>query len=328
MVMKPLVLLAAAGLGILPGVVQDTVPSGLVPGKEIALEGGTSFDLVTVDSEAQRLYVAHSPRIDVIDLKKGEKVGEVSGVEGAHQAVAVPAVKRGFATAGQKNKMIVFDLETLKGVKEIETGQNPDGILYVSSQREVWAFNGRSKNVTCVNSSTLEVTATIALDGKPELSVENASKGLVYLNLEDKSSIAVLDAKTHAVLETHSIAPGDGPTGLAFDEKHGLLFAGCANKKLVAVDITSWKVVGQAEIGQRCDGAAFDPGTGNAYASCNDQSGGLHVKDATTLQPLTPFASPGGKTCALDPSTYTLYIVAGPPRGQKGTVKVLVFAPK
>lgn len=323
---KSLVLVAAF-LVPLARPVQD-VPSGLAPTKEISLEGGTSFDLVSVDPEGQRLYVAHSPKIDVVDLKKGEKVGEVTGVEGAHQAVAVPPVKRGFATAGQKNKMVVFDLETLKGVKEIETGQNPDGILYVSSQKEVWSFNGRSKNVTCVDTSTLEVKATIALEGKPELSVENPEKGLVYLNYEDKSQVAVLDARTHAVLETHSIAPGEGPTGLAFDAKHGLLFAGCANKMLVAIDIATWKVVGQAPIGQRCDGAAFDPGTGNAYASCNDQSGGFHVKDGMTLQPLAPLATPGGKTCTLDPTSHSLFIVSGPPRGQKGTVKVLVFAPK
>jgi len=319
--------LFAFALLAVPLEAQDK-PSGLVKDKEITLEGGTSFDLVSVDSAGGRLYVAHSPKIDVIDLKKGVKIGEVTGVDGAHAAIAVPDLKRGFATSGPKNKLIVFDTETFKGVKEIETGQNPDGLLYVTATKEVWSFNGRGKNVTCVDAQTLEVKATIALEGQPEAAVEDPEKGLVYVNLEDKSSITVIDVKKHESLATHSIAPGNAPTGIAFDSKNGLLFSGCANKMLVAVDLATWKVVGSVPIGDRCDGASFDPGTGNAYASCNDKSGGLHVKDAKTFEALAPLETPGGKTCALDPKSHAFYVVSGPKRGEKGTVKVLVFAPK
>jgi DNA-binding beta-propeller fold protein YncE len=303
-------------------------PSGLQKEKEIILEGGTSFDLASIDSAGQRLYVAHSPKIDVIDLKKGMKVGEVAGVDGAHAAIALPDLQRGFATSGPKNRLIVFDTGTFKVLKEIETGQNPDGLLYVPMVKEVWSFNGRGKNVTCVNASTLEVKATIALEGQPEAAVENPEKGVVYVNLEDKSAISVIDVRKHEALETHSIAPGNAPTGIAFDSKNGLLFSGCANKMLVVVDVATWKVVGSAPIGDRCDGAAFDPQTGNAYASCNDKSGGLHVKDAKTFETLSPLDTPGGKTCALDPTNHKFYVVSGPKRGEKGTVKVLVFSPK
>lgn len=154
-------------------------PPGLRLEKEIALEGETSFDYVSVDSQAKRLYVGHSPKIDVIDLVKGKKIGEVDGVAGAHGAIAVHELKKGFATSGQKNRLIVFDLETFKVSREIETGQNPDALLYVPATKEVWTFNGRSKNVTCVDGSSLEVQATIALEGKPEAAVVHSEKGLV-----------------------------------------------------------------------------------------------------------------------------------------------------
>lgn len=305
-----------------------TQPSGLEKEKEILLEGGPSFDLVSVDSDSQRLYVAHSPKIDVIDLKKGAKIGEVAGVDGAHAAIAVPEFHRGFATSGPKNRLIVFDTESFKVLKEIETGQNPDGLLYMPKAKEVWSFNGRGKNVTCVDASTLEVKATIALEGQPEAAVENPQKELVYVNLEDKSAVAVIDVRKHKALEVHPIAPGNAPTGIAFDSKHGLLFSGCANNMLVAVDTGSWNVVGSVPIGDRCDGACFDPETENVYASCNDKSGGLHVKDAKTMEPLPALDTPGGKTCALDPKSHKFYVISGPKRGEKGTVKVLVFAPK
>jgi DNA-binding beta-propeller fold protein YncE len=302
--------------------------SGLSKSAEFVLEGGTSFDYVSVDAVGNRLFVAHGPKIDVLDLKKGSLVGEISGVDGSHGAIAVHDVKRGFATAGRKNRLIAFDLETLKTQKEIETGQGPDALLYVPSTGEVWTFNGKGKSISCVDASTLEVKATIPLDGKPEAPADHPEKGLVYVNLEDKSAIAVVDSKKHEVLATHSLAPGEEPTGLALDAKNGLLFAGCNNKKLIALDISTWKVAGTAEIGEHCDGVAFDPGSGNVFASAVDKTGGLHVAGPASFEPLTPLETKGGKTCALDPKTHTLYVMSGPGRGAAGTVKVLVFSPK
>jgi DNA-binding beta-propeller fold protein YncE len=302
-------------------------PSGLRLEKEIALEGTTSFDYVSVDPEARRLYVGHSPKIDVVDLAKGEKIGEVDGVPGAHGAVAVRELKKGFATSGQKNRLVAFDLDTFKVIGEVETGQNPDALLYVPSAKEVWTFNGKSKSVTCVDGSSLEVKATIVLEGKPEAAVVHPEKGLVYVNLEDKSAIAAIDVRKHEVVGTHSVSPGDAPTGLAFDEKNGLLMCGCGNKKLVVVEVASWKVAGSAEIGDHCDGVAFDPGSRTAFASCRDKSGAVLVKDRSTFEALAPLETPGGKTCALDPGSHRLYITSGPPRGTQGAVKVLVFAP-
>lgn len=149
----------------------------------------------------------------------------------------------------------------------------------------------------------------------------------MYVNLEDTSAISVIDLRKHEVVGTHPIAPGDAPTGLALDEKNGLLISGCGNKKMVFVDLTSWKVAGSVEIGDHCDGVAFDPRSGTAFASCRDKSGAVRVKDGSTFEALAPLETPGGKTCALDPESHRLYITSGPPRGMKGAVKVLVFGP-
>jgi DNA-binding beta-propeller fold protein YncE len=327
--MLPKLLAALAPFIFLAGPLSpQEKPSGLSKSAEIVLEGGTSFDYITADSAGNRLFVAHGPKIDVVDPKKGTVVGEISGVDGSHGAIAVHEVKRGFATAGRKNRLIAFNLETYKTEKEIETGQNPDALLYVASAGEVWTFNGKSKNISCVDATTLEVKATIPLEGKPEGSVDHSEKGLVYVNLEDKSAIAVVDSKKHEVIATHSLAPGEEPTGLAFDSKNGLLFAGCGNKKLVAIDISTWKVAGTTDIGEHCDGVAFDPGTGNVFASARDKTAGVHVQGPASFEPLAPLETTGGKTCALDPKTHTLYVTSGPPRGTTGAVKVLVFAPK
>src|SRR5205814_5332236 len=137
------------------------------PDKTIALGSG-GFDYLLADATSRRLYVAHSSKIDVIDMDKDEKVGEIAGVEGAHGTAIAAAAKHGFATAGRKQKLIAFDLETLKTIKEIDTGAGPDAVIYVASTDEAWSINHRAGTVTCVDAKSLEVKAEIKIGGTLE----------------------------------------------------------------------------------------------------------------------------------------------------------------
>jgi DNA-binding beta-propeller fold protein YncE len=300
-------------------------PSVPVKEREIAIPGEGSWDYVTVDSAGGRIYVAHSTQIEVIDTKTNAVVGHVSGIDGAHGTAIVADQKRGFATSGKNNKLVVFDLDTLKTTKEVETGVGPDAVLFVSSLGEVWTMNHRGGTITCVDAKSLEVKKTIEVGGALEFPAEDPAKGLVFVNVEDKSLVAVIDAKKHEVVERHATAPGEEPAGLAIDRKNGLLFLGCGNKKLVVMQAQTGKVVASLDIGEHCDGVAFDAETGNVFASCRGASSVIHEKDATTFEPVGSLDA--GKTCAIDPKTHKLYITSGT-RGEKDTVKVLVFAPK
>lgn len=293
--------------------------------KEVALAGEGSWDYVTVDSAAGRIYVAHATQIDVIDAKKNEKIGQVDGLDGAHGTAIVPEWKRGFSTSGKNDKLIVFDLESLKVTNQVDTGVGPDAVLYVSSQGEVWTMNHKGGTITCVDAKSLEVKKSIEVGGALEFAVEDPAKGLVFVNIEDKNLLAVVDAKKHEVTQRYPIAPGEEPAGLAIDRKNGLLFLGCGNKKLVVVEGASGKVVTSLDIGEHCDGVAFDPETGNVFASCRGASSAIHEKDAKAFETLGTLDA--GKTCALDPKTHKLYITSGT-RGEKDSVKVLVYTPK
>lgn len=312
-------------VAFLAAMLAGDAPSPPVKEREIALAGEGSWDYVTVDSDAGRLYIAHSTVIDVIDAKKNEKVGQVQGVDGAHGTAIVPDLKRGFATSGKNNKLIVFNLETFEKTNEVDTGVGPDAVLYVTSLGEVWTMNHRGGTITCVDAKSLEVKKTIEVGGALEAAVEDAAKGLVFVNVEDQSLLAVIDAGRREVTAKHPVAPGEEPAGLAIDRKNGLLFLGCGNKKLVVMDAASGQVVTSLDIGEHCDGVAFDPETGNVFASCRGASSAIHEKDAKTFELLGSLDA--GKTCALDPKTHKLYITSGT-RGEKDSVKVLVFAPK
>src|SRR5262249_3731449 len=151
-----------------------------------------------------------------------------------------------------------------------------DAVLYVSSQGEVWAMNHKGGAITCVDAKSMEVTKTIELPGALEFAAEDPAHGLVFVNIEDQSQLAVIDAKKHEVAHKYPIAPGEEPAGLAIDRKNGLLFIGCGNKKLVVMETGTGKVVTSLEIGEHCDGVAFDPDTGNVFASCRGASIAIH----------------------------------------------------
>ena len=75
--------------------------------------------------------------------------------------------------------------------------------------------------------------------------------------MENTSEIVEFDARTLKILNRYPLAPGEEPTGLAFDRENRRLFSTC-NNKLVVMDADSGKVVQTLDIGPGPDGCVFD----------------------------------------------------------------------
>ena len=152
--------------------------------KEIPVGGTTGWDYLSVDSAAQRLYVSHGTNVVVIDLADDAVVGEITNVSGVHGIAIASVLNRGFVSCGKENKVAVVDLKTLQITDKVETGLNPDAILYEPKRQEVYAFNGHSQSVTIfpANLDRFEKerpVQTIPLGGKPEFAQADAEAGLV-----------------------------------------------------------------------------------------------------------------------------------------------------
>jgi DNA-binding beta-propeller fold protein YncE len=102
------------------------------------------------------------------------------------------------------------------------------------------------------------VVATLSLEGKPEFAVSDGN-GKVYVNIEDKNLISVINSTSLLVENSWSISPGEEPSGLALDTETHRLFSVCANKKMVVMDALNGKVITTLTIGDRTDGCVFDP---------------------------------------------------------------------
>ena len=108
---------------------------------EIPIGGEGGWDILTVDPTANRLYLSHSTKVAVVDLSKNAVTGEIADTPGVHAFVAVPELQRGFSSNGKESKSSVVDLKTLNTVSKIDTGSNPDAVVYEPRHGEVYVFN-------------------------------------------------------------------------------------------------------------------------------------------------------------------------------------------
>jgi len=278
--------------------------------REIPIGGEGGWDILTIDSAAQRLYLSHATKVVVVDLTKNAVAGEITDTPGVHGLVAVPEFQSGFSTNGKENKSSVVNLATLKTISKIDTGESPDAVVYEPRHREVYVFNHRGNSVTVIDAKTSNVVATVSLGGEPEFAAIDSAADRVYVNIEDKSEVVAIDAAKHEVVAHWPLAPGEEPSGIAFDAAHHRLFSTCHNKMMTMLDTQSGKVVGTTAIGTGVDGAAFDDATQLVFASCGE--GVTNIVKEETPEKLTVVQTlkteRGARTMAIDPKTHRIYL--------------------
>ena len=291
--------------------------------KEIPVGGKAQWDYLRIDPDANRLFLTHATKVEVIDLEKGVVIGQIDNTPGVHGIAFAPKLGRGFTSNGGENTSSIFDLKTLQTITKVHTGANPDNILYEPVQNEVYTFNGKGKSATVFHPETGKIIATIDLGGKPESVASDAKAGRIYCNIEDKNEVAVIDIKTHSVVARWPIAPGETASGMAMDEEHHRLFLGCDNKKMVMMDSTNGKVVTTVPIDAGVDANAFDPGTQLAFSS-NGDDGTTTIAHESAPDKLSVVqilkTAKGARTMTLDPRTHLIYLPTQTP-----SFKVLVY---
>lgn len=302
--------------------------------RQIQIGGDGGWDYVLADSSAHRLYVSHATKVVVADTDSGQIVGEIANLPGVHGVAIAPDLGRGFTSNGRANSSTIFDLKTLQPIATVATGANPDSIRYLADRKEVWTFNHTAGSITAFDPTTAKVIGTIEVGGDLEEAIEDPSVQRVYVNIENKNSIAVVDTVKHTLVATWPLAGCDGPTGLAFDAANHLLLSACEGKMAIT-DSRTGKAVGSFPIGNRVDGNGFDPETGLAFASSG--AGVLTVahEDAPGKFSVTQTAktASSGRTMFVDVRSHTVYVpvadsTTGPNgRGQliPGTMRVLVL---
>src|SRR5579871_2243391 len=309
--------------------------SGFSVAKTFHIASGGGWDYIAVGPNNNRLYVSHATQVNILNQETGDSVGVIEGTTGVH-GIAF-AMDRGYTSNGRLNNVTVFDLKTNQIITQIATGENPDAIMFDEFSKKIITCNGRSKNLSVIDPATDKVVATIPVAGKPETAVSD-NAGKIFVNIEDKNQIDVVDIAKNKVVASWSIAPADGPTGLAIDIKTKRLFAGC-DKLLVVVDATNGKIVDKLPIADGCDGVGFDNGLKYVFASCGE--GKLSIIEELNADKFKVIdnveTKRSARTIAVDDTKHEVYLPAADtqpaaagerPKMIPGTFQVLVVKKK
>lgn len=289
--------------------------------KKIPIPGQGSWDYLTIDEAARRLYVSHGTQVEVLDIDSGAIVGKIENTQGVHGIAIAPDIGRGFVSDGQSSTVTIFDLKTLKSIAEVPTGKKPDAIIYDPATSRIFAFNGGSNSATVIEGKDGKVAGTIDLSGGPEFAAADGN-GYVYNNLEDESLVLKINSRTLKVEQRWPTAPCASPSSMAIDRANRRLFVGCRSKVMAVMNADTGHVITTLPIGDHVDATAFDAGTrlifnsnGEGTVTVIHQDGPDKYSVAETVKTL-----PRAKTSALDPKTHQLFLSTA----ESGQFEVLV----
>jgi hypothetical protein len=280
--------------------------------KTAKVGGDGGFDYVYADAANRRLYVPRSgpaARVSVYDLDTFERVAELAGISG-HGAAVDPKSNHALVTS---KPVVMWDAKTLAPIKTIDVQGGPDGILFDAFNQRVYILSHSAPNMTVINTVDGSVVGMIDLGAAPEQAVTDGA-GHIYVDLEDKGQIAVVDAKTMAVTAQYDLGKADlTPAGLALDVKNHILFAACRNPaSMVVLNADTGKIITTLPIGTGVDGAVFNPATMEVFSSQSD--GTLTVIKETSPASFaveqTVQTQVSGKTLTLDAKTGHILIIA------------------
>jgi len=289
--------------------------------KKIPIPGQGSFDYLTVDEGARRLYVSHGTQVEVLDIDSLAVVGNIPKTPGVHGVAIAPESGRGFVSNGQASTVTIFDLKTLKPIAEVPTGQKPDAIIYDPATARVFVFNGGGNSVSAIEAASGKVAGTIDLGGGPEFAAADGT-GYVFDNLEDQSQVVKINSRDLKIEQRWSTAPCASPSSMAMDRANRRLFLGCRSKVMAVMNADTGQVITTLPIGEHVDATAFDPATKLIFNSNGEGTITVIHQDNPDQYSLveTVKTAPRAKTMALDPKTHRLFLSTA----ESGQFEILV----
>jgi DNA-binding beta-propeller fold protein YncE len=331
----------AAAIALCTTVVAQAAPGGEMPTYAITdrvhgADGG--WDFANVDPLLGRLFVARTDAVMALDLANGKVTPRLASARGAHQVLVLPGGDI-LETDGATDLARFIDRRTGAVKAEVKVGSKPDAALYDPSSKLVVVMNADDGNLSLLDPRTRKAAGSITVGGGLEFGVADG-KGKLFINIEDRNEIAVIDMRTRQVSARIPLTGCDGPTGLAFVAGGTRLISSCANGVAAVVDPSAGRVTGTITIGLDSDAVLYDERRGLAFIPC----GGTGVLEVIAARNPGDIRSLGriptavsAKTGALDPRTGKIYLPSaqllppepGAKRGKPipGTFEVLVLSP-
>jgi DNA-binding beta-propeller fold protein YncE len=277
---------------------------------KVAKVGGAGgFDYVYADADGRKLYIPRGNRVTVFDLDTLMPAGEIPDTKGVHGVAVDPKSGHGFSSS---NPVVMFDTKTLATIKSVPVQGRPDGILLDPATQRVFVLSHSSPNVTVLNAADGAIVGTIDLGGAPEQAASDGN-GHVYIDIEDKDKVAVVDANALKMTAQYDLGgKGGAPAGLALDAKNHVLFVCCRKPQAVVIlNADDGKIITSLPIGSGVDAAEFNPATMEAFSSQRDGTLTVIKENSPTsfVVEQNVQTKPGAKTSTLDAKTNQIFLI-------------------
>jgi YVTN family beta-propeller protein len=332
--------LIVAALPVVAAVVPTKPPAYRIT-MTVALGAPDRWDYVVFDATSHRVYVAHGDRVTVVDGRGGTILGSIEGMPGGTHGIAIAGTSgRGYTDDGHAGVAVAFDVRTLKAVAQIKAEEDADGIVFDPPSGHVFVVDGDSGKLTVIDPKTDTAIATIDAGGGLEAAV-SGQNGKLFVDGAEKNEMIRVNTATNLV-DAHWPMPGcTSPHGIAIDRRTHRLFASCVNQVLTVLNADNGAIVATLPIGQRTDGAAFDPGRKLVFSSNSEGTlSVIQAQDADRYLSLGDIhTAVTGRTMDIDPETGRLYVAAadvdpkappgpnGRPKLVPGSLKLLFLDP-
>src|SRR5260221_7666007 len=279
----------------------------------VQVMGTGPIDYVYADNDGRRVYVPRGNQILVFDLDTLKSAGTITNSSRARGVAVDPKSHHGFCSS---SPVVMWDTKTLQTIKTIDVQGGPDGILFEPATERIYVFSHRTPNATVIDAKDGSIVGTIDLGGAPEQATSDG-KGHLYVDIEDKDNVAVVDVNTLKVTAHYDLAgKGGGPGGLGLDAKNHILFAFCHNPQTcVVLSADDGKIITTLPIGNGTDGGGFNPNTMEAFSSQRDGT-------LTIIKEISPTSfeveqtvqtKPRAKTCTLDTQKNQIILITTEP---------------
>ena len=295
-----------------------------------------AWDYAAVDANLARLYVARGYGVFMLDLATAKATPKLAPGQKVHSVLPLPA-GRLLTTNGDSRTATVLDAASGRVTGTVHTGRKPDAAVFDPVSGLAVVMNGLDGDAMLIDPANATSPARIAVGGKLEFAVADG-KGTVFVNVENKNQVAVLDIRGRRVAARYAMPGCEEPTGLGLDPESGLLLAVCGNGKAIALDAGTGRVIAVLPIGEGPDAAIFDPATKRFFVPNGDDGSLSVIAERPDGPPETVATVPtaeGARTGALDPATGRLYLPTATkkpgatgldPETIPGSFRVLVLA--
>ena len=274
--------------------------------------GTGAIDYVYADNDGRRLYVPRGNEVLVFDLNTLKPDGAIPNARARGVAVD-PKSHHGFCSS---SPVVMWDSRTLETIKTIKVEGRPDGILFEPLTERIYVFSHSQPNATVIDGKEGSIVGTIDLGGAPEQAASDG-QGHLYVCLEDKDNVAVVDVKTLKVTAHYELGgKGGGPAGLGLDVKNHILFAMCHEPQTcVILSADDGKIITTLPIGRGVDGGGFNPQTMEAFSSQGDGTLTIIREDSPTSFKVeqTVQTKSRAKTCTLDTKNNQIILITTEP---------------